>query len=64
MYPDGKHPSIKGLKEKKTQLMKLREKQEEDLAPYSEQRRTMQIVTHNVSAILGRNIIERQEEQL
>ena len=64
MYPDGKHPSIKDLKEKKAQLVKQREKQEEDLAPYSDQRRTMQIVTHNVSAILGRNIIERQEEQL
>ena len=64
MYPEGKHPSIKDLKEKKAQLVKLREKQEVDLAPYSEQHRTMQIVTHNVSAILGRNIIERQEEQL
>ena len=64
MYPEGKHPSIKDLKEKKAQLLKLREKQEEDLAPYSEQRRTMQVVAHNVSAILGRNVIERQEEQL
>lgn len=64
IYPDGKYPTIKELKENKQALLKLREKQEKELAPYSEQRRTMQIVTRNVSAILGRNVIERQQEQL
>ena len=64
VFPEGKYSSIKALKEKKTELLALREKQEKELAPYSEQRKTMQIVTHNVSAILGRNIIERQQEQL
>ena len=64
IFPDGKYPSIKSLKEQKAMLQGQRSKQQEALTPYAEQRRTMQIVTHNVSAILGRNIIERQQEQL
>ena len=64
IFPDGKYPSIKSLKEQKAMLQEKRSKQQEALAPYAEQRRTMRIVMRNVSAILGRNIIDRQQEQL
>ena len=63
LYSDGKLPSMKALKEQKSELQELRNQQQDAISPFADQRKTMQIVTHNVSAILGRNILERQQEQ-
>lgn len=58
--PSGTFPSMKELKAKKMELQKLCEKQRKYLKPYSEQRRTMQIVFQNVTSILGKGLVTRK----
>lgn len=62
-YPDRSYPTMKQLKARKAELHEKRDKQQEALAPYAEQRRTMNTIIHNVSTILGGDVLEQRQEQ-
>ena len=59
VYPDGVFPSMKELKAEKTRLTYQRSQQKAALRPLSEQRGQMRVITGNVKAILGKNVLIR-----